>query len=426
MEIPKKINKKELLNLCDCLEQFQQLQSQCSRENSTQFVIMTSMRNVYQEFIQLRKSFKKAFEGIGFPKLGSIFDIPESDLSFQNEVDVKWISIIINQVKNRSDVSSRPDVKKRVEDRLISLESYGIYNSDSQYSDKIPILDLPPTLNFILKYEDIEFEEQIGFGRSGKVVRGRIKNTGQEVAVKILKTRELKASDLEMFRREVFTLSMLSHPSLVKFRGYTVEAPFCILTDYMVNGSLYNFLKERGEDLTPTDRSLIALDVALGLEYLHSRGIIHRDLKSLNVLLDEKKRAKICDFGLARTKSTVPMTGLVGTTLWMAPEVVLSNPFYDEKVDVYSFGILLWELLTGKRPYEGEDISSISVQVVEDGRRPIIPENTPEPLAKLMRQCWDQDNNKRPSFTKIVQLLQNAEYQFPGIDKKGIMIHSKF
>lgn len=398
------------------LEQFQQIHSHCCRDTCAQFALTTSMREVYNEFLTMRKDSAKHLETLGLSDLASKMIIPETELQSQNEVDVKRISIIIKQLRRRRDVQHRPDVMKHLDCRTASLTELGV-SLDDEDTEIITIPELPASLNFLLQFDDLEFGEVIGSGQSGRVVHGFIKSTGEEVAIKVLHTRILSSSDLDMFRREIFTMAVLSHPMLVKFCGYTSDSPFCIVTEYMCNGSLYDFLKTRGDELSPTERTLIALDVARGMEFLHSRGIIHRDLKSLNVLLDSKKRGKIGDFGLSRIKSSAPMTGLIGTTLWMAPEVLLSTPFYDEKVDVYSFGILLWELLTGKPPYDNNVSTELTRDIVEQNKRPPIPKDTPEHLRNLIVSCWEAEPSKRPPFHQIVANLSDPSYQIPGSER---------
>jgi hypothetical protein len=150
------------------------------------------------------------------------------------------------------------------------------------------------------------------------------------------------------------------------------------------------------------------------MEYIHERNIIHRDLKSLNILLDDSKRAKIADFGLVRMKSLAPMTGLIGTPQWMAPEILACSTYYDSKVDVFSFGIVLWELLTGEVPYKDVPVARLGYLVVQEGLRPEIPKSTPAALATLMAACWSADPRKRPDFGLIINLFNSNNYHFPG------------
>jgi hypothetical protein len=150
------------------------------------------------------------------------------------------------------------------------------------------------------------------------------------------------------------------------------------------------------------------------MEYMHERGIIHRDLKSLNILLDTERRARICDFGLVRLKSLAPMTGMIGTPQWMAPEILMCSIYYDGKVDVFSYGIVLWELLTGGLPYHNAPMEKLGYMVVQEGRRPLIPDGTPRELSDLITACWATSAQERPTFTQIIQLLNAPGYHFPG------------
>jgi serine/threonine protein kinase len=210
-----------------------------------------------------------------------------------------------------------------------------------------------------------------------------------------------------MFRREIFTLTTLNHPSILKLLGYTNQPPFCLVTEFMSNGSLFDVLKSKQGGLTPTDRTVIALDIARGMEYMHERNMIHRDLKSLNILLDDNRRARICDFGLVRLKSLAPLTGLIGTPQWMAPEILMCSTYYDVKVDVFSFGIVLWELLTGEIPYRDIPVEKLGYLVVQEELRPEIPKVTPPSLAHLIDACWSPDPKQRPTFTMIINFFNN-------------------
>jgi serine/threonine protein kinase len=184
----------------------------------------------------------------------------------------------------------------------------------------------------------------------------------------------------------------------------------------LCNGSLFKFLRERPTELSPTQRTIIALDVAAGMAYMHEQKVIHRDLKSVNILLDDQKRARICDFGLSRVLTFEPMSGVVGTAQWMAPEVFRSDPVYATPVDVYSFGVLMWELLTSRVPFDGYNRAELPTLVVNQGLRPEIPGGTPRELAHLIQRCWAANPVDRPTFQQICQLLCSRRYAFPGTD----------
>lgn len=358
------------------------------------------------EVSSLRSAAVSPFKQLSQDAISNLFKISDDDLEQQDEVDMKRIAQILIQISN----SKREDLSSQIAQRFDSLKKKGIECSPDVNCD-VTVPNLPKNMNFVIKHEDVELGKQIGKGQSGTVSVGKYK--GNEVAVKILYRRALSQPELESFRREILVLSLLDYPSLLKLYGYTEEPPFYILTDYMANGSLFDYLRKSPDKLTPTHRTLIALDVARGLEYLHSRNIIHRDMKSLNVLLDSNLRAKICDFGMVRIKQNAPMTGLIGTPHWMAPEVFMSIPTYNEKVDVFSYGILLWELLTSDMPYNGMKQVDITIGVTNGTLRPPFPPGPTTPLMQLIEKCWAQDPNDRPTMKQVVDDLENSsKYHF--------------
>ncbi|KAL3928546.1 MAG: hypothetical protein SGPRY_002343 [Prymnesium sp.] len=157
----------------------------------------------------------------------------------------------------------------------------------------------------------------------------------------------------------------------------------------------------------------IAMDVAQGCHYLHRQKpmIIHRDLKSQNILLATREGvAKIADFGLSRffKHDVASMTGQVGTPGWTAPEVFKHNS-YNHKVDVYSFGVVLAECLSREKPYAGMDAMQIAFATVYRNKRPPLPPSAPTPLQKLITSCWDADPKKRPPFSRVIDSLRGME-----------------
>ncbi|CAK9181713.1 unnamed protein product [Ilex paraguariensis] len=167
----------------------------------------------------------------------------------------------------------------------------------------------------------------------------------------------------------------------------------CIVVEYLLGGTLKSYLiKNRIRKLSFKVVIQLALDLARGLSYLHSQKIVHRDIKTENILLDKKLTVKISDFGVARVEPLNPdeMTGQTGTLGYMAPEV-LNGDLYNRKCDVYSFGICLWEIYCCDMPYP--DLRSLEEfsAVISKNLRPEIPRCCPSSLAKVMKQCWDAD-----------------------------------
>ncbi|KAK4378190.1 hypothetical protein RND71_000052 [Anisodus tanguticus] len=256
-----------------------------------------------------------------------------------------------------------------------------------------------------IDHQLLKFEYKIASGSYGDLYKGTY--CSQEVAIKILKSERLNTELQTEFAQEVYIMRKVRHKNVVQFIGACTRPPnLCIVTEYMSGGSVYDYLhKQKGSFKLPTLLK-VAVDVSKGMNYLHQNNIIHRDLKAANLLMDENEVIKVADFGVARVKAqTGVMTAETGTYRWMAPEVIEHTP-YDHKADVFSFGVVLWELLTGKLPYEYLTPLQAAIGVVQKGLRPTIPKHTPPKLAELLETCWQQEPTSRPDFSEIVDILQ--------------------
>jgi serine/threonine protein kinase len=184
------------------------------------------------------------------------------------------------------------------------------------------------------------------------------------------------------------------------------------VTEFMVNGSLKQFLHKKDRTIDRRKRIILAMDAAFGMEYLHSKNIVHFDLKCENLLVNMKDTqrpiCKIGDLGLSKVKQhTMVSGGVRGTLPWMAPELLNSKSnMVSEKVDVYSFGICLWELLTGEEPYAEMKAHSIIGGIMDNSLRPQIPTWCDPEWKALMQSCWSPDPKDRPSFSEISQKLR--------------------
>ncbi|KAL4367867.1 hypothetical protein GQ457_05G012020 [Hibiscus cannabinus] len=259
----------------------------------------------------------------------------------------------------------------------------------------------------------LKIENKIASGSYGDLYRGTYYS--QEVAIKVLKPERVTGELLREFSQEVFIMRKIRHKNVVQFIGACTRAPNpCIVTEFMARGSLYDYLhKQRGVFKLPSLLK-VALDVSKGMNYLHQNNIIHRDLKTANLLMDENQVVKVADFGVARVQAhSGVMTAETGTYRWMAPEVIEHKP-YDHKADVFSFGIALWELLTGELPYSLLTPLQAAVGVVQKNLRPSIPKNTHPRLGELLERCWQQDPTQRPNFSEIVEILQQIDKEIRG------------
>ncbi|CAI5466113.1 unnamed protein product [Closterium sp. Yama58-4] len=252
--------------------------------------------------------------------------------------------------------------------------------------------------------DQLKLQHKIASGSFGDLYRGTY--CGQDVAIKILKAERLNDTLQQEFAQEVFIMRKVRHKNVVQFIGACTKPPnLSIVTEFMVGGSVYDYLhKHRGSMKLPMVLR-VGMDVAKGMDFLHKNNIIHRDLKAANLLMDENDVVKVADFGVARVKANSGvMTAETGTYRWMAPEVI-EHRAYDHKADIFSFGITMWEMLTGKLPYPDLTPLQAAVSVVQRGLRPPIPKGTHPRLADLFERCWATNPVDRPEFSEIIRVI---------------------
>ncbi|THU60520.1 hypothetical protein C4D60_Mb07t13650 [Musa balbisiana] len=225
----------------------------------------------------------------------------------------------------------------------------------------------------------------------------------------IFADKSIKIADFGVARIEVKTEGMTPETGTYRWMA-PKPMVWCIVTEYAKGGSVRQFLMRRQNRSVPLKLAVKqALDIAKGMEYVHGLGFIHRDLKSDNLLIFADKSIKIADFGVARIEvKTEGMTPETGTYRWMAPEMIQHRP-YNQKVDVYSFGIVLWELITGMLPFPNMTAVQAAFAVVNKGVRPVIPQDCLPALNEIMTRCWDANPDVRPSFSEIIRMLQSAQ-----------------
>ncbi|KAK4399539.1 Serine/threonine-protein kinase CTR1 [Sesamum angolense] len=239
--------------------------------------------------------------------------------------------------------------------------------------------EFDPSALQIIKNRDLEELRELGSGTYGTVYHAE-------------------------FWHEAGILSKLHHPNVVAFYGVVQDGPggtLATVTEYMVNGSLRHALISKDRHLDRRKRLIIAMDAAFGMEYLHSRNIVHFDLKCDNLLVNLKDPSRpIC-------KKYIGYWWCPGTLPWMAPELLNgSSSKVSEKVDVFSFGIVLWEILTGEEPYANMHYGAIIGGIVNNTLRPPVPTFCDPEWRLLMEQCWAPDPLARPSFTEIAGRLR--------------------
>jgi len=279
--------------------------------------------------------------------------------------------------------------------------------------------------NFELRMEDVQVFEKVGTGASAEVFRGKYGT--REVAVKQIQWNKnsMNSKEQKAFDREVGLMPLLQHENLVAFIGVvSLTRPFCIIGEFCAGGCCFELLHNSDHiEITWCQQVKMMIDVASAMVYLHSFNpqIIHRDLKSLNLLLaqpvksgEDNPLVKVSDFGLSRMNDAAPgakMTIAAGTCHWIAPEV-FCGANYDEKVDVYSYAMILFEIICREIPFEDEDPAQVG-RLTAQGERPdldAVPPDCPRELGNLMQLCWQKEPAARPTMAKILDVLVNLRY----------------
>jgi hypothetical protein len=272
-----------------------------------------------------------------------------------------------------------------------------------------------PSLGAIAKAWEVPFQEirlirVLGQGRTGRTFLAEWR--GERVAAKVLSLEDDLVNSgirVEQFQSELALVSRLDHPNVVKFVGASARPPRYIILFELCEGDILALVKNPKKKRYSFFH--LALGAAHGLAYLHRNQIMHRDVKPENLMLDKLGRVKVVDFGLSvylgEKKKNEP-TAETGTYRYMAPEVMLHQA-YSFPADVYSFGMVMWVLLTRKAPFEESTPLQTAMAVARSEARPKMPSSVPPALASLIRACWDKDPSVRPTFEDIIAGLQGIQ-----------------
>ena len=334
------------------------------------------------ETIRILARYKTSYPGSHFVKLFSY----SSSISSSSPAST-----------NKSSESSKNNT--RVEEKSVSSQK------------RSSILEVGSSF-WIINSEEVKKEKEIGQGSSCIVYRGTYRHT--PVAIKVLRANS--KSSLKEFEREVEAMLQLKHPNLVLFMGATTCAEMSILTEFCFGDTVFSLLHEKVRvQISPQQQLTMALDTAKGMAFLHASGLLHRDLKSLNLLLtdpvngpNDRVHVKITDFGISVAYDQDRlMTGQMGTCHWMAPEV-LNSEGYDYSADVYSYAIVLWEIFARETPYRGINPAMIPYRVLNLGDRPDISKVKNHMIQAIIIRCWTRIKENRPTFPEIIKLLEEV------------------
>ncbi|KAJ4950393.1 hypothetical protein NE237_027225 [Protea cynaroides] len=260
-----------------------------------------------------------------------------------------------------------------------------------------------------INWEDLHLGGEIGQGSFATVYRG-IWNES-DVAIKVYFTSEYREGIILDYKKEIGIMQRLRHPNVLLFMGAVyLPEQLAIVTEFLPRGSLFKTLHRNNFSLNMRRRLRMALDVARGMNYLHNRNppIVHRDLKTSNLLVDKNWTVKVGDFGLSKLKNATFITAKSGrgTPQWMAPEVLRNEPS-DEKSDVFSFGVILWELMTESVPWAHLNSLQVVGVVGFMDRRLDVPEALDPKVSSIIHDCWQSDPKCRPPFKDIIMRISD-------------------
>uniref|UniRef100_A0A8D3BH83 RAF proto-oncogene serine/threonine-protein kinase n=1 Tax=Scophthalmus maximus TaxID=52904 RepID=A0A8D3BH83_SCOMX len=277
-----------------------------------------------------------------------------------------------------------------------------------------------------IEASEVYLNSRIGSGSFGTVYKGKWHG---DVAVKILKVTDPTPEQLQAFRNEVAVLRKTRHVNILLFMGYMTKDNLAIVTQWCEGSSLYKHIHVLETNLKMIQLIDIARQTAQGMDYLHAKNIIHRDMKSNNIFLHEGLTVKIGDFGLATVKARWSGSHQVeqpsGSILWMAPEVIRmqdNNP-YSFQSDVYSYGIVLYELMTGELPYAM--IANRDQIIFMVGRGYLSPDlsklykNCPKAMKRLVADTIKKSKDERPLFPQILSSIELLQHALPKINRSA-------
>ena len=267
-------------------------------------------------------------------------------------------------------------------------------------------------LNYFVNFEEItNIEYKVGQGGFSEVFLGKWQ--GNRVAIKKLTHKKICDSDiLQKFINEINIISSLRHPNIVLYMGAAVDKDnYYMILEYLPQGSLFDLIHKEKRYLEEGQKIKIANDIAIAIKYLHNKNIVHCDLKSSNILLDGNLNIKLGDFGLSRfltNSSKEKNHGRIGTPHWMAPEI-LKGGKYEPSADVFSYGMILWELLTYRIPYHNIDPNQIVNLITKEKKIVQVPDEGNLLLRTISEACIQYDPKARPTMDKILGLFQKVD-----------------
>ncbi|KAJ3322751.1 hypothetical protein HDV06_002802 [Boothiomyces sp. JEL0866] len=372
-----------------------------------------------------KRAFKNQTDNETFQKLNERLSVCAQQLCFtlditrvfDREADKKDIEEDLADIESKLNViiemHQEANDKLDVVNRNLEAMRLDILSKVSDKKDEVKQMDSGVKIEVqVIKSLSLQIDNMLGKGGIAQVYVARWDS--ELVAVKKLNVPQMSKKDVKDFYNEANIMYRTRHPNVVLLQGIVQEPEnYMLVMELMEKGSLFNLLKSN-EDITWARRFNFAIDIASGMAYLHKNKILHCDLKSMNILMDRHGTCKIGDFGLAKVRlnSTVSLasvkiepTHTVGGIRWKAPELLQPNGKFSKESDVYSFGIILWEISERKVPYgETASDSEVTKLVVDD--RVVLEASCPPKFQEMIRNCTDRVPKYRPSFANICATLE--------------------
>ena len=306
----------------------------------------------------------------------------------------------------------RNNNEKEIKDEL-ELEKIKVNRLQAEINRLKNIKETMNTKNILhfvnkMSFNSLGLGKKIGQGGFSEIYESQW--LGIPVAVKVIFDPKITEELLEEFNNEIEKLFILRHPYIIQLYGITDKEKsqkLAVITELAPKGSLFDYLHKNPKtknNLSLEFKNKITKQLICTMAYIHSRGYVHRDLKTQNILLDKNLDMKLCDFGLTKLKSELNSGSgqFAGTPCYMAPEL-FDRKFYDDKIDVFAFGTVLWEIYTQKIPYANCDAMEIK-QKVTKGEELYCSSIVPKQIANLIQKCRCVKASDRPSFEEIEKM----------------------
>lgn len=374
----------------------------------TLLLIFNKNGSVFLEWYQ-EMSKVGLFEAMKSEKLNSRFDSVLEYIEGQRKMLINGIS---TSLKSSLSIEQSQSQKSQLESIMGQLKDDDILATED------PFFDL----------SKFQIKSMLGSGSFGDVYKVKSRTTDEIYAVKVSKLKVKEETNfsnetLSIFR-EISLMSSFNYPTILKFIGYSptdFDGRFhpTIVMEFCRNETLRDVIDKESNGMAPalwdeTKKLINAYGIASGMKYLHQQKVIHRDLKTQNILMDDMLCPKIADFGLSKmiavseqspSMNMQSASGFKGTQMYAAPEILNGEP-YSMEGDVYSFAFIVYEIVTGERPFEGFNPCKF-YQMVANGGRPELPDDVPENYKNLIERCWSQSPSDRPTFDEIVNELKS-------------------